>query len=167
MAQIICLPAGLGTWGVCCSPSLRPSLLLGATLCLVSVSAPPSVQLLCQLGGQHSVLLLELSFSVLTVLCSVARSCPALCDHKDCSTPGPSVQKILPARYWGGLPFSAPGDLPDSGMDPCLLRRQAGSFPLCHLGSPKILTTQSLIRVFFYTANQQQHDPVQVSFISF
>ena len=38
--------------------------------------------------------------------------------------------------YWGGLPFSSPGDLPDPGIDLVSLALQADSSPLGHLGSP-------------------------------
>ena len=35
----------------------------------------------------------------------------------DCSLPGFSVLGILQARYWNGLPFPSPGDLPDTGIE--------------------------------------------------
>jgi len=34
----------------------------------------------------------------------------------DCKLPGSSVQE-----YWGGLPFTSPGDLPDPGIKPISL----------------------------------------------
>ena len=40
-------------------------------------------------------------------------------------------------EYWSGLPFPPPGDLPDPGTEPHLLRLsrwQVDSFPLSHLG---------------------------------
>ena len=48
----------------------------------------------------------------------VAQSCPTLCDPMDCSLPDSSVYGIFQARYWSGLPFPSPGDLPDSGTEP-------------------------------------------------
>ena len=39
-------------------------------------------------------------------------------------------------EYWSGLPFSAPRDLPDTGINTRLLHWQAGSLLLSHLGSP-------------------------------
>ena len=48
----------------------------------------------------------------------VAQSCPILCDPMDCSLPCSSVHGILQARYWSGLPFPSPGDLPDPGIKP-------------------------------------------------
>ena len=41
----------------------------------------------------------------------------------DCSLPGSSVSGILQARILDGLPFPAPGDLSDPGIE-------AGSTPL-------------------------------------
>ena len=35
----------------------------------------------------------------------------------NCSLPGSSVHRILQARYWSGLLFPPPGDLPDSRME--------------------------------------------------
>ena len=39
-------------------------------------------------------------------------------------------------EYWSGPPFPPPGDLPDSGWEPCLPHWQASSLPLRHQGSP-------------------------------
>ena len=40
-------------------------------------------------------------------------------------------------KYWSGLPFPSPGDLPNPGIKPwCLLRWPADSLPLSHQGSP-------------------------------
>ena len=36
------------------------------------------------------------------------QSCPTLCDPMDCSPPGSSVQGILQAEYWSGLPSPPP-----------------------------------------------------------
>ena len=38
--------------------------------------------------------------------------------------------------YWSRLPFPTPGDLPDLGTEPRLLRWQVGSVPLSHQWSP-------------------------------
>ena len=44
-------------------------------------------------------------------------------------------------EYWSGLPFPAPGDFPNLGIEPAkamsLLYWQVGSLPLSHLGSPR------------------------------
>jgi len=36
-------------------------------------------------------------------------------------------------EYWSGLPCTPPGDLPDPGLNPCLLHRVL--YYQCHLGS--------------------------------
>ena len=62
-----------------------------------------------------------------------------LCNTMDHSLPGFSVHRILPARYWSGLPCPPPEDVPDRGINTrllSLLHWQAASFPGCHLGSP-------------------------------
>ena len=43
-------------------------------------------------------------------------SCIQLCDPMNRSPPGPSAHGILQARYWSGLPFPPPGDLPHPGI---------------------------------------------------
>ena len=40
-----------------------------------------------------------------------------LCDLMDCGLPGSSVHGIFQARYWSGLPFPSPGDLPNPGIE--------------------------------------------------
>ena len=44
-------------------------------------------------------------------------SCVRLCDPMDGSPPGSSVQGISQHKYWSGLPFPSPGDLPNSGIE--------------------------------------------------
>ena len=46
------------------------------------------------------------------------QSHPTLLDPMDCNPPGSSVHGILQARYWSGLPFPSPGDLPNLGIKP-------------------------------------------------
>ena len=70
---------------------------------------------------------------------SVAQSCPTLCKPLDCSPPGSSVHGIFRQEYWSGLPFSPPGDLADSGIEPESLASpelQTDSLLLSHQGSP-------------------------------
>ena len=50
--------------------------------------------------------------------CSVAQSCPTLCNRMDFSPPGSSVHEISKQGYWSGLPFHSPGSLPDPGIEP-------------------------------------------------
>ena len=41
-------------------------------------------------------------------------------------------------KYWSGLPFPSPGDLPDSGIEPRSPALQAGSLPSEPPGKPNI-----------------------------
>ena len=51
---------------------------------------------------------------------------------EDCQAP---LAMGFPRKeYWSGLPFPTPGDLPDPGIELCLLHWQAVSVPLRHLG---------------------------------
>ena len=45
-------------------------------------------------------------------------SCLTLGDPMDCSLPGSSVHEISLQEYWSELPFSPPGDLPNTGIEP-------------------------------------------------
>ena len=62
--------------------------------------------------------------------CSVAKSCPTLCHRIDCSSPGPTVHKILQARKleWVAMPSSRrsswPRDQTHISCDSCI----AGEF---------------------------------------
>ena len=65
------------------------------------------------------------------VISEVAQSCATLCNPMDCSLAGFSICGILQARkYWNGLPFPSPGDLPDWGLNPGLSHcRQTDALP--------------------------------------
>ena len=54
-------------------------------------------------------------------MCSVAQSCPILCDPVDCSPAAPLSMEFSRQEYWCGLPFPTPGDLPDPGIEPASL----------------------------------------------
>ena len=51
-------------------------------------------------------------------------------------------------KFWSGLPFSSPGDLPDPGIEHGSPALQADSLPLNHLGSPS--------SILFYTKMLQE-----------
>ena len=53
--------------------------------------------------------------------CLVAKSCQTLRNPMDCILPGSSVYGISQAKYWSGLPFPSPRDLPNSGFEPVSL----------------------------------------------
>ena len=72
--------------------------------------------------------------------CSVAQSCPTLCDPMDCSPPGSSVYEIFQARNTGvGCHFLLQGIFPTQESNLCLLHSlhwQVDSLPLAPPGNP-------------------------------
>ena len=70
----------------------------------------------------------------------VAQSCLTLCDPVD--TPGahqaPLSMEFSRQEYWSRLPFSSPGDLPDSETEPGSPALQADSLLSEPPGKPKI-----------------------------
>ena len=61
----------------------------------------------------------------------VAKSCVTLLQ------PQAPLSMVFPRQeYWSGLPFPPSRDLPDQGIEPCLLHWQADSLPLSHQGNP-------------------------------
>ena len=62
-------------------------------------------------------------------VCLVTQLCLTLCDPMDYTPPGSSVHGILQARYWNGLPFPSPGELPNPGIEPRPPEFQADSLP--------------------------------------
>ena len=50
----------------------------------------------------------------------------------------PLSMKFSKQEYWSGLPFPAPGDLSDLGIEPASPALQVDSLPLSHQGSPLI-----------------------------
>ena len=65
---------------------------------------------------KHSIYCLKINVKV--KWSEVAQSCPTLCDPMNCSLPGSSTHGIFQARYWSGLPFPSPRDLPEPGIKP-------------------------------------------------
>ena len=59
----------------------------------------------------------------------IAQWCPILRDLMDNSPPGSAVCEILQARYYSGLSFPSPGDLPDPEIEPRSPALQADSLP--------------------------------------
>ena len=84
---------------------------------------------------------------------SVSQSCPTLCDPKDCSRPGSSVQGILQASIleWVAIPFSRGSSWPrDQTQVSCTVY----CLPSEHQGSPENKT--KTIEKFQKTENKQQ-----------
>ena len=73
--------------------------------------------------------------------CSVAQSCPTLCDPVDRSLPGSSVREISQAKL--GCHFLLRGIFLIQGSNSRLLHWQVGSLPMSHLQSPKASTAHS------------------------
>ena len=55
------------------------------------------------------------------------QSCPTLCDSMDNSLQAPLSMGFSRHQYWSGLPFPAPGELPDPGIEPGSPSLQAGA----------------------------------------
>ena len=66
----------------------------------------------------------------------VTRSCPILCDPKDCNPPGSSVHGVLQARKLEWFACPPPGDLPNPGIEPGSPALQADSLPSEAPGKP-------------------------------
>ena len=71
-------------------------------------------------------------------LCVYVQSCPTVCDSMNCNLQAPLSLKFSRQKYWSGLPFPPPGNLPNPRIQPVSLAShwQADSLPLPHLGSP-------------------------------
>ena len=72
---------------------------------------------------------------VCVCVCVHTQSCLTLCDSWTGACQIPTSMGFLRQGHWNGLPFPAPGDLLDPGLNPCLLRLlqwQAESLPLSH-----------------------------------
>ena len=70
----------------------------------------------------------------------VTQSCLTPCNPMDCSPLGSSVHGILQAKiqkYWSGLPFPSPGDLPNPGIEPRSPTLQVDSLLAEPQGKPK------------------------------
>ena len=61
----------------------------------------------------------------------VAQSCLTLCDPVDYSLPAqpPLSMKFSSQKYWSGVPFHPPRDLPSPGIEPRSPALQADSLP--------------------------------------
>ena len=74
------------------------------------------------------------------VIVLVAKSCQTFDNPMDCSLPGSFVMEFPRQEYWNGLPFSSPGDLPDSRIEPRSPALQADSLPSESPGKPLLFS---------------------------
>ena len=82
------------------------------------------------------------------VCMSVAQSCPALCDSKDCSSPGSSVHGILQARIlkWGCHSLLQ-GIFLTQRLNPGLLLCRQILYHLSHQGSSRYIQFSSVAQL--------------------
>ena len=66
-------------------------------------------------------------------------------------------------EYWSGLPFSSPGDLPDSGIEPGSPILQADSLPTEPPGKTLLLVPWCVYIYIYYTGIQLINNVVLVS----
>ena len=59
----------------------------------------------------------------------VAQSCLTLCNPMNCSCQASLSMEFSRQKYWSGLPFPSPGDLPNSGIEPGSPALQADFLP--------------------------------------
>ena len=57
----------------------------------------------------------------------VPQLCLILCDPMTISHQAPLCMEFSRQEYWSGLPFSSPGDLPETGIEPGSPALQADS----------------------------------------
>ena len=75
----------------------------------------------------------------------------------DCSLPGSSVHGISQATYWSGLPFPAPGDLPNLGIKPPASPALVGGFlTTASPGKPKVTSRRGNIQTGDFAKNAPQ-----------
>ena len=64
------------------------------------------------------------SFALPSFVVVQSLNCVQLFEPMECSPPGSFTHGIFQARYWSGLPFPSPGNMPDPGIELFLLHWQ-------------------------------------------
>ena len=81
----------------------------------------------------------------------VAKSCPTLCDPRDCSLPGSFVHGIFQARIMEWATFPSPRHFPTQGSNPHLLSPGlAGRFFITEPPGKPWIALDRRLRVFKY-----------------
>ena len=70
--------------------------------------------------------------------CLVTQLCPTLCDPMDCNPHALLYMRFFRQKYWSGLPFPTPEDLPDPGIEHMPPALAGDSLPWSHHGGPFI-----------------------------
>ena len=73
--------------------------------------------------------ILEAKILKVKVKVLVTQSCPTLCNPMDCITHQAPLSIFPRQKYWSGLPFPPPEDLPDPGIEPTSPALQTDSLP--------------------------------------
>ena len=76
------------------------------------------------------------------MMCVCPKSCLTLLTPWTVARQAPLSMGFSRQEYWSGLPHPPPGDLPNTGIEPCLfclLHWQVGSLPLAPPGKPVIM----------------------------
>ena len=101
------------------------------TLCMWTLLSNPSFQPCNEF----------IRYGLIVCVCSIAQSCPTLCNPMDCGLPDSSVHGMSQARILEWVVISLlQGIFPTQGSNPhflSLLHWQADSLPLSHQGSPR------------------------------
>ena len=69
-------------------------------------------------------------------------------DPVHCRPPAPLSMEFPRQGYWSGLPFSSPGDLPDSGVEPMSPALAVRFFITDLPGKPKTMYVMSPYHLF-------------------
>ena len=80
----------------------------------------------------------------------VAKSCLTLVTPWTVALQAPQYVGFPRQEHWSGLPFSSPGDLPNPGLNSCLLHWLEESLLLSHPGSPARMYMHVHMCVYLY-----------------
>ena len=78
----------------------------------------------------------------------VAQSCLTLVAPWTAACQAPLSMGFFRQKYWNGLPFPSPGDLPDPGIEPESPRLQAHSLPTSRTALSKLVFL-IMLKLFF------------------
>ena len=92
-------------------------------------------------------------------MCVCVPSCLTPCDPMDYCLPGPCPWDFSRQEYWSGLPFPAPGDIHDPGIEPVSLESPAlaGGFFTAGPKSQKLTSTCKCLSLLFHLPRKLFH----------